>query len=133
MEERIAAMETEFRPAYEAWLNRPLIPVLDEAIGSESGVSYDWVKCNGVIVSAVVCVVPKREKTKMLTADILADMRGNSRLDIEKLRLYDVVSQCFQQAFGLATVMVLRDPDAVIYAAIDQRQIEALREKFNLP
>jgi hypothetical protein len=131
-EARLSSEEKKFKVFFEDWMNRPLKLLVDSAVKSEGGIAFDAMRSNGVRKGILICVVPKNETLRAM--DMVAkpqkDIRSFTYDDLDGMNYYTLLEPCFGSP--LTYVGVLEKPEAIIYAALDEKQISKIVEMFNI-
>lgn len=131
-EKCLSPNEKSLLNALNEWINKPLEPLIADAINAPSGVSWDRVRVeDGQTIAILVAVHPKAEPWESRVQHYFQENRGNSIDSISGANFYLIMEEAFNTARqGLATIFVIRNPDVVLIASVSPDAIKKIEADF---
>lgn len=123
--------EDDLRNKYFEWANKPLEPLVADAINSNRGVSHSRYIMNGRTAALIVAVHPKIEPWKGRVEHYFDENQGNHMDTIKGASFSLILDHAFEVASqGASGVFVIYNPPVVIMASFVENQIKALERDY---
>lgn len=111
------------------WSEQPLYDLIEDA--TKSGLSYKKCSVNNVLCAAIVCVIPKNDKSRQLAQKFVDKTIGNPQIrpisDLQGLKVENLIDS---DAMNAIVVRVYESPYTVLVASANPEMAQWIEKNL---